>query len=616
VVFLPALLSPFITYDDPVYVTQNPHVTNGLTWAGLWWAFTSTEASNWHPLTWVSHMADVQLFGLRPWGHHATSVILHALNASLLFYVLRRITGAPWRSAVVAALFGLHPLHVESVAWIAERKDVLSGTFFMLTLAAYASYTAAPAGGRKARFRYLLALVLFAMGLMCKPMLVTLPFVLLLLDFWPLRRLTNPRQRPALLLMEKLPFIALSAGSCAMTLYAQAKGGAIATVGDFPLGVRVANALVVYCKYLGKSAIPRGLSIFYPSFGEAPPFGLILAAAFAITVATAIALALIRKAPYLTVGWLWYLGTLVPVIGLVQVGGQVMADRYTYIPLVGIFIAAVWAVGDLAAPWPRLRVATAILGGGAVIACAAASVHQLSYWRSGEALFRHAAAVTKDNWVAHANLYATLSKTGQPEAQDELRKTMNILAGFAERYDRLGAELERKPGHSAEAIVHYRTAVRIMPDLARTHEVLAAALARTPGGMPEAVSEFREGTRLDPDSADTHFNLATALASTPKGRAEAISEYETATTLGPDNFTAHFNLAFLLSSVPGREREALSEYADAVRIRPQSVEAHFNLGLTLARFPDRRQQSIAEFEQVLKLRPGLPEARRMITELQ
>jgi tetratricopeptide (TPR) repeat protein len=616
--FLPAVTHDFITYDDPVYVTGNAHVRDGLTWENVGWAFRSTEASNWHPLTWLSHMADVQAFGLRPWGHHLTSVLLHALNALLLFAALLRLTGAPWRSLFVAALFGLHPLHVESVAWISERKDVLSTTFWMLVLWAYAERmqrTRSRNAGAPAY--YALALVLFALGLMCKPMLVTLPCVLLLLDFWPLGRFTGTTARSRwLAVAEKVPFVLLSAAASAVTLFAQRHGGTVASMGEFPWRVRAANALISCCVYLGKAFVPIRLAVFYPFTGEAPPAWETLAAGALLAAISFAALAFARSRPYVLVGWLWFLGTLVPVIGLVQVGGQALADRYTYVPLIGLFIAATWAAADLAQRW---NAGARALCGAAAAALAALGILtcvQLGYWRDGATLFRHAAAVTENNWVAHANLYATLSKTSSPEAGAELQETLRIVASFADKYDRKGAELERTPGHSAEAITEYRKAVAIMPDLAGPHVILGQALARTPGGLDEAVGEFRTAVRLKPDLAAAHYNLGTALAASPAGKGEAVTEFETATLLDPDNFQAHYNLAFLLSGIAGREGEAVPEYEDAIRLRPDFYQARFNLGLVLAGIPGRRQDAIAQFEAVLAARPGLEQARRMIERLQ
>jgi tetratricopeptide (TPR) repeat protein len=616
-VFMPALTHGFITYDDPVYVTGNAHVAGGLTWQNIRWAFRSTEASNWHPLTWISHMADCQVFGLHPWGHHLTNVLLHATNALLLFILLRGMTRAPWRSLFVAALFGLHPLHVESVAWIAERKDVLSTTFWMLTLWAYARRAKKiRAHEAHATGWYLLALFFFAAGLMSKPMLVTLPCVLLLLDYWPLERLAGASLRDRwFLLLEKVPFGVLSAAASAVTLFAQKSGGTVGAVEDFPWPVRISNALISYCEYLGKCFAPARLAIFYPFFAQQPPLWKTVAAGVLLATITAVSVALARRRPYLLVGWLWFLGTLVPVIGLVQVGGQSMADRYTYVPLIGVFIMVTWAAGDLAAPWEKGSRVLGYAGAAVLAALTLLTSVQLSYWRDGAALFRHAVSVTENNWVAHANLFATLSKESSPEAASELQETMRILASFAESYDKKGAELERTPGHSLEAIKDFRTAIRIMPDLAAPHAILGAALAKTPGGLPEAIEEFRVAAKLEPSSPAAHYNLATALAATPGEKSEAVTEYETVTILDPDDFQAHYNLAVLLSGIAGREAESIPEYETVLRLKPGFYQAHFNLGLLLARIPGRRNEAIRQFEAVLIARPDLDQARRMIDRL-
>jgi len=615
-IFLPAVADDFITYDDPVYVTDNAHVKAGLTPASVRWAFQSTEASNWHPLTWLSHMADVELFGLQPWGHHLTSLLLHALNAVLLFAALRRMTGALWRSLFVAALFGLHPLHVESVAWVSERKDVLSTAFWMLALWAYALRAeAARSRGPGAPAYYGLSLLFFALGLMCKPMLVTLPCVLLLLDYWPLKRWGGSLGEALRLLVEKLPFLALSAAACAVTLYAQSRGEAVASTDDFPLGVRVANALIAYCRYLGKCFVPARLAVFYPDLGDQPPSLDTALAALLLAAVTGVAAAQVRRRPYLLIGWLWFLGTLVPVIGLVQVGGQSMADRYSYVPLIGIFVMGAWAAGDLTPAWAHWRGVLGLAAGAVLAGLAVLTSLQLSYWRDGTRLFRHAVAVTPNNWVAHANLSGTLSRSSQSEATAEFRETLRILTAVAETHDQKGIELERTPGHAQEAIKEFRAAVRIMPDIAEPHYNLGTALARMPGHMPEAIEEFRAAVRLRPDFADAHFNLGTALASTPGGRDEAITEYEATVRLRPDNYAAHFGLAYLLSEIPGRASESIAEYQAALRLQPGSYEAHFNLGIVLSGIPGRSPEAIGQFEAALAAKPDLSGAREMIARL-
>ena len=616
-IFLRATADDFITYDDPVYVTKNVHVTGGLTWANVRWAFSSTEASNWHPLTWLSHMADCQLFGLHPWGHHLTNVLLHALNAVLLFVVLRRMTGAVWRSLFVAALFGLHPLHVESVAWVSERKDVLSTAFGLLVLWAYARRAELARARRPgAWILYGWALLFFALGLMCKPMLVTLPCVLLLLDYWPLNRWDGASTTARwALLVEKIPFFVLSAAASAVTLSAQGRGGTVASIEDYPWPVRLANALIAYCRYLGKCFVPAKLAVFYPSFATQPPLWETLLAGVLLAGITAAAVVLIKRRPYLLVGWLWFVGTLVPVIGLIQIGGQSMADRYSYVPLIGVFIMAAWAAGDAAAAWPHRRSVLSLASGAIIAVLAVLTFRQLGYWKDGISLFRHALAVTENNWVAHANLAATLSKSSAPGAGAEFQETMRILAAFAETYDRKGAELERMPGHSAEAIKQFRTAVRILPVLAEPHYNLGTALAKIPGRLPEAIEELRTAVRLKPGFAEAHYNLGAVLVDTPGGQAEAAREYETVTRLQPDNFDAHFRLGLLLSGMPGREGRGIAAYQAAIRLKPDSYEAHFNLGLVLAGISGRKAEALEQFEAALQAKPDLEQAREMIARL-
>ncbi len=575
-VFLPALGHDFITYDDPAYVTRNSHVTAGLTWEGIRWAFGSTTASNWHPLTWISHMADCEVFGLRPWGHHLTSVLLHALNAALLFVVLRRMTGAPWRSLFVAALFGLHPLHVESVAWIAERKDVLSTAFGLLTLWAYARHAErAAANGRGAWIWQGAAAGFFALSLMCKPMLVTIPGVLLLLDWWPLRRWqTASAAGRRMLLIEKLPFIVLAAVSCAVTLYAQGRGVAVQSVEDFPWVVRLANALIAYGGYLGRCFVPIKLAVFYPFVPGPVPVGQSLLAGLLLAGATVAAVAAARRRPYVVVGWLWFAGTLVPVIGLVQIGGQSMADRYSYVPLIGIFLIVAWLAGDVAAAGPRWRSMLAVAAVAVVVACAGLTIRQLGFWRDGVALFRHALAVTTpDNWVAHANLYLTLAPTDPAASRAEFREMTRILGDFARRYDRKGLELRREPGRSQEAIKAFRTAVRILPVLPEPHCHLGLALAQTPGGIAEAIDEFQAALQLKPDYAEAHAGLGSALAQTSGRLLDSIGEFRTALGLDPNLAEAHAGLGALLATIPGREAEAIEELQAALRLKPDLREA-------------------------------------------
>lgn len=573
-VFLPAVNHGYIPYDDPTYIYQNPHVTGGLSWANVRWAFTSIEASNWHPLTWLSHQLDCTLFGAGAGGNHLTSALLHALSTLLLFLALLRATGALWRSAMVAALFGLHPLHVESVAWAAERKDALSTVFWMLVLLVYAQRATRLREGRSGTAHYGLALVLFALGLMAKPMLVTLPCVLLLWDFWPLGRWTDAATRArGWLVLEKLPFFALSAASCAITLYAQRHGGTVASLEDFTPAVRLGNALIAYCLYLGKCVLPTGLAVFYPNFARQPPlwaFGLAAALLVAITV---LVVRLARSRGYLLVGWLWFLGTLVPVIGFVQVGGQLLADRYSYVPLIGIFVMAVWAIADFAPAWPH-RARILAIGAGALLATLAVlTTRQLRFWQTPVTLFRHAAAVTENNWVAHYNLSIALRATDPQAAQAELHETLRIVADFAESYDREGVALAQTPASRGAAIEKFRTAIRIMRTLPDPHYHLALALAETPGRTDEAIAEFRIVVQLDPSLADAHFRLASLLSSTPGHTDEAIAEYQAALAVRSDWVEAHYRLGLLLAAIPWRSGDALLQFEEAVRLKPDFAAA-------------------------------------------
>jgi tetratricopeptide (TPR) repeat protein len=573
--FLPAVSHGFITYDDPRYVTENVHVKSGLTWANVRWAFESTEASNWHPLTWLSYLADDQVFGLQPWGFHLTNVLLHALNAALVFVVLRKMTGAPWRSLFVAALFGLHPLHVESVAWISERKDVLSTVFLLLALWAYArraELIRARAPG--ARIQYGLALLFFALGLMSKPMLVTLPCILLLLDYWPLNRWSGiSRTSGWMLLVEKIPFFALSVASSAVTLFAQAQGQAVGSVEDFTWPVRIATALVAYCQYLGKCFWPAKLAIFYPNFAEMPSYREIFIAVTllgGITVAVAM---LIRRQPWLLVGWLWFVGTLVPVIGLVQVGGQSLADRYSYVPLIGVFVMVAWAAGVATVAWTHRHQVLGVAAGAVLFCCVTLTHRQLGYWKDGVTLFRHNLDVTENNWVAHANLYGTLARTSPAEARVELQETVRILAAFAEKYDQKGLALAQLPGRSADAIKQFRTAIRIMQDIPGPHYNLGLMLAQTPDSRTEAVEELRAAIRLQPNFAEAHFSLGVVLSEMPGRATEAAAEYQTAISLQPDSFQAHYNLGLLLMDMPQRSGEALGHFQAALRAKPDLEQA-------------------------------------------
>jgi tetratricopeptide (TPR) repeat protein len=490
-VYAPVARNGFVPIDDDVYITGNPAVLAGLTRAGVAWALTATHGGNWHPLTWISHMADVSLFGADPAAHHLVSVACHAANAVLLLLLLARVTGRLPESALAAALFAVHPLHVESVAWAAERKDVLSALLFLLTLTAYARYAARP-GPRRA----LPVAALFLLGLAAKPMLVTLPFVLLLLDGWPLGRFRAvPARR---LLLEKVPLFLLSAGSSAVTYLVQRQEGAMGLLGDLAPGARLANAAVGYAAYLGKTLWPARLAVFYPLPEGGYPAWRVAAAGLLLAALTLLALRRTRVRPWLAAGWLWFLGTLVPVIGLVQVGAQATADRYTYLPLIGLFVAAAWGAGAAAR---RLR-----LGGPAAAAAVVLlgvlmqrSFVQAGYWRDGETLLRHALGATRGNWVAHYTLGVTLEAAGRAE----------------------------------EALAEYRQAALIHPRSFWVNNNLARLLAQQ-GRIGEAIPLLEAAVRERPQNALLRLNLGLVLEAAGR-RDEAAREYAEALRLAPDD---------------------------------------------------------------------------------
>jgi len=539
----------FVNYDDPDYVTENPYVKS----ANVAWAFTHSFAGNWFPLTWLSHMLDVELFGLDAGGHHLTSVLIHALATLLLFAALRRMTGARWPSAMVAALFALHPLHVESVAWIAERKDVLSAFFWMLTLYAYAAYVVRPGP-----IRYALSLLAFCCGLMAKPMLVTLPLVLLLLDYWPLKR--------GIRVVEKIPFLALSVAVSVVTFVVHKEVGATASLDIFPIAVRLENALVSYAVYVIKMFWPSNLAVFYPYSRQS----LAIPAAFA-AIGIVLITVMARLRPYLIVGWLWYLVTLAPVIGIIQVGAQARADRYTYIPIIGLSIALVWGIAEILAPWPR---AQRILAYATCAACAVLTWSQVRYWQDGVTLFRHTVDVTTDNYAARFNLAAALDERG----------------------DR------------ADAATQLAEAVRIQPKFAAAHAELGQLLAKQ-GRLPEALVQLHAAAELNPSDASTHYRLGTVLGESGS-QLEAASEFQAAVRLDPDNADAHFNLGISLVN-QGSIESAAKEFAATVKLRPDDPYAHFNLGISFARL-GRIPEAIAELSKAVQLDPRLPGAREAL----
>ena len=531
-VFLPAASNDFVNYDDQDYVTENPHVKAGLTAAGVAWAFTTGHASNWHPLTWISHMIDCQLYGLKPWGHHLTSVLFHAVNAMLLFVVLQRMTGAMWKSLLVALLFGLHPLRVESVAWVAERKDVLSTFFWMLTLWAYVLY-AEKSKSRSSRSKvyYGLALFFFVCGLMSKPMLVTLPFVLLLLDWWPLGRISNGVKGETARMgcvslkravVEKVPFVAVAAASAVATFMAQRQGGSVVDIASLPVLARWENALVAYVRYVGKLFWPMDLAVFYPSPNHWPVVLLICSGVFLLVISGWVYWRR-REQPYLALGWFWLLGTLVPVIGLVQVGSQSLADRYTYVPGIGIFIMLVWGLAALGKRIPASALAP--LAAAAILACMFMTEQQITYWKDGETLFGRAVAVTSGNSLAHNSLGFMLSERGKYDAAiEQFQAALRIRPDYAKAQYNWGLALAGKR-QVDEAIVHFQAALLLDPFYFEARNNLGVAYYAK-GQYDEAAREFEAALQLRPGDPAILQNLQTVREDKAATRAKPPGEKE------------------------------------------------------------------------------------------
>ncbi len=560
-IYAQTLRFDFVYYDDQEYVVKNPDVLQGITPQGVLWAFTSTHACNWHPLTWLSHQLDCELFGLCAGCHHATNLALHAAAAMVLFLTLRAMTGALWTSAFVAAVFAVHPQHVESVAWIAERKDLLSGLFFMLTLAAYCGYVRHPFSPA----RYGLVVAALALGLMSKPMLVTAPFVLLLLDYWPLGRMTfSPvhgecphvhgvasdvpvRRRLLFLVLEKLPLLALSAASCVMTALAQSK--AIVDFERAPLLKRIGNALISYVAYVGQYFWPVNLSPFYPHRGGRLTLEESVAAAAALAIVTAVVAALWRKRPHLPVGWFWYLGMLVPVIGLIQVGAQAMADRYMYLPQIGLTIALAWEALRWVDARPGRRRVCAVAAAAAILALAFAANRQASHWRDRETLWRHALACDPANAFARHNLGVALFGSGKIH----------------------------------EAIDEYERSLAIRPDCAEARYNLGVALNAL-GQTDEAAREFQKALELNEQIPQAHFSLAVLLAAREQND-EALRHFLRARELDPGYPNVAFNIGVVLDH-QGKTAEALVYWSEALRRAPNDVGAMDQIAWTLATHPD------------------------------
>ncbi len=587
-VYAPARHFDFVNYDDQSYVINNFNVNRGLSWPMFRWAFNAGYCSNWHPLTWLSHALDCQWFGLNAGPAHVTSVVLHALTVVFLFLLLEGLTGRLWRSAVVAALFAWHPMHVESVAWISERKDVLSGLFFVLTIWAYARYARESAARpRRALVFFGASVGLFALDLMAKPMVVTLPFLLLLLDFWPLERLASANKLAARLVslaLEKVPFFVLSAISCALTMCAQSRGGAVRPLTEVSCSLRGINALVSYCRYAAKLAWPTGLSVTYPyNFHLTAVHGV--GAALLLLGVTAAAATNWRRRPYCLVGWLWYLGALVPVIGLVQVGGQAIADRYSYLPSIGLFIGLCWLLGDWAGPARARRGVLALAGGAALVVCLCLTRAQVMTWRNGETLSQHSISVDPSNFMARSALASYYVNTRQlDKALAACEETLKLNPNYPPGHEYLG-NVYYLQGDYAKAAEHLLLSLKIDPFKRDVHLRLGDVYLRE--DQPQkADEEYRAYLAYDAADPSAHCGLGKALVLENK-LPEACAEFAAAIKIVDAYPEAHYQLASALSAL-GQPAAAIEQYDKTLLYDPNNADAMNNIAWIRASSADPR----------------------------
>jgi tetratricopeptide (TPR) repeat protein len=620
--YWPVLKCEFVKYDDDKYVTENPNVRRGITYESVIWAFTKPHYHMWHPLTSLTHLLDYQLFGLNPTWHHLTSLLFHIASTLLLFGILKRMTAAVWPSLFVAAAFALHPLNVESVAWVSERKNVLSTFFWMLTIAAYIRYT-----DRSCLGRFLLVVLVFALATMTKPIVVTLPFVLLLLDYWPLGRLQLKRvgdeqdlaqikseqvdgRRVPLwrLLVEKIPLFVLVGALSAVTFIAQQRGGVMSGWHNVPLKYRLANALVSYVTYISKMVWPTRLAVFYPHPFNKLPIWQVAASALVLLAVSVAVLWFARRRKYLTVGWLWYLGILVPVIGLVQVGSQAMADRYTYLPFIGLFIMIAWGLYDLSTNRRYRRITLGPLALAVLLALAVCTRLQLRHWRNNSTLFEHAINVTDNNFVMNNNYANVLKNMGQAEkAVEYFYKALRIRPNSPEIYNNLGNAL-RKLDRFEDAVMCYRRALKLKAYFPEARYNLADELVRQ-GKTDEAIAEYRLALRLRPDDVETLSGLGFALAQ--KGHFdEAIGYYQKALELEPDNIITHGRLGLALAGVKKFD-EAIEQFQIVLKAAPEDLEMHCNVGILLAA-QGKTDEAIQAYRRALEIDPNYTKARNLL----
>jgi protein O-mannosyl-transferase len=609
--YWPITNNGFINFDDEQYVTGNKHVTTGLSWSNIVWAFKTNEAANWHPLTWMSHMLDCDLYGLNPGGHHLTNLLFHVANTLLLFLLLNQMTGATWRSAFVAAFFAWHPLHVESVAWASERKDTLSTFFWLLTLMAYARYAQqSKIQNPKSKISYALALIFFACGLMSKPMVVTLPFVLLLLDFWPLNRIQISAfsvQNCRRLLLEKIPFFILAAAGSAVTFLIQKTAGAMwAASWD----LRLENIVLAYVRYISKLCWPDNLAIVY-SYPNRWPAPLAIGAALLLLTWTALSVYRARQNPYFPVGWFWFLGTLVPTIGIVQVGAQSIADRYTYIPSIGFFIVVVWGACDLARRWPEKGKFLPLAGGVALIGCLGMTSIQIGYWQNSEKLFLHAIGVTTENYVAENCLGKAFEKEGR---NDRALVLYTDAVKIAPRYPQSQFNLAiclLVFGRTNEALDHLRAAARLEPHDPDIQYDLGIYFVQH-GSPDDAARGFEAALADRPDFPVAQTALGLLLVRQKKF-AEAIPHFAVTAQLEPNDPDAHFNLGLALLD-NHQPAQAEIQFSEELRLTPNATKAHFRLAQALQQ-QNKLAEAVAHYREALRLTPDFPEAKAALDSL-
>jgi tetratricopeptide (TPR) repeat protein len=608
IVFGRAVGFGFVNYDDDRYVYANPQTISGLTSTSVVAAFTQFQVANWHPVTMLSHLVDCQFYGLKPWGHHLTNLLLHGFAAALLFLALHSLTRAIGRSAFVAAVFAIHPLKVESVAWISERKDVLSGVFFCLTIWAYARYATAPRALTVRR--YAAVIIFFALGLMSKPSVVTLPLVLLLLDYWPLNRWRQGGPGIGRLFLEKLPLLILSAVSCIVTILAQQE--AFTTVEAIPFSQRCASAFVAYVAYLWQTVFPRCLAVLYPYPLNGVAASTAIGAGLLLGAISVLCLLGRRGFPFMLTGWFWFLGMLVPMIGLVQVGSQARADRYTYLPIIGLLLAAVWLAVALTEKWRIPRVVPVAVAAVIIVACGVLSWLQNEYWRNGQTLWTRTIECTSDNYIAHNNLANWFLQHGQPnKAAEQAQTALNIQPNLAEAEGTLGNSYVQL-GDRDQAYVHYQAALAIKPGLAEIESNLGNLLLER-GEVDQAIEHYRKGVLAAPGYAGLHSNLGNALLEQTRND-EAVTEYRAALKIDPRLPEAHSNLGYALLR-SGSAVEAIAEFRSALVLRSNYPEAEYNLARALILSGNHREAAV-HLNQALRLRPDFSDAKQMLRSLE